>query len=176
MGIRDAHASNLRLKNPDNLRACVVRTAKSLEFVKERTNKNDHPKIFEIFREIGYPQLARPSSSWTARMWCMAYTTYCFRQCSVKVPIAGPAAVRSWKAARKYQLPRTAAILPADVAIFTWGSHGGIVVDAHPNPAFPFVNTYEGNTGAPRGATSTRQGVWPKQRLRREIATFIRII
>lgn len=153
-----------------------MRTAKSLEFVKERTNRNDHPKISEMFRATGYPQLARSTAAWTSRMWCMAYTTYCFKQCGVKVPVSGPAAVRSWKAARKYHISRTAPVFPADVAIFTWGSHGGIVVDAHPNPAFPFVNTQEGNTGPPRGAGTNSHGVWPKQRLRREISLFVRII
>ncbi|MDR6194714.1 CHAP domain-containing protein [Siphonobacter sp. SORGH_AS_0500] len=173
LGFHYADAGNLRI-DPDSARAKVVKTAKSLLYVKEKHNHNDHPMITEMFDKIGYPGMKK--ASWTSRMWCMAYVTYCFTENGIKTGIPGPAAVRNWKAAKSKRVPTGKAIKPADVAIFTWGSHGGLVVEAHPNPGFPFVYTYEGNTGAPRGELNQNQGVWPKTRLRREILCFIRII
>lgn len=175
LGICDAHAGHIWLSvNGDSTRAKVVKTAKSLLYVKEKTNHNDHPMINTMFEKIGYPGMK--NAAWTSRMWCMAYVQYCFTVNNVKTGIKGPAAVNSWKAAKSRHIPNTRVPKAADVAIFTWGSHGGLVVDPHPNPAFPYVPTIEGNTGAPRGEAIQKQGVWPKTRLRKEIRYFVRVI
>lgn len=171
LGLRDAHASDFRI---DSTRACVVRSATSLLYVKEKTNRNDNEKISEMFTQIGYPYLVK--AKWTSRMWCMAFVSYCFKTCNVPNPIQGPAAVISWKGAKKLHISSTAKVQPADVAIYTWGSHGGLVIEAHANPKFPFVQTIEGNTSAPKESGSTKQGVWRKTRIRREIRYFVRII
>ena len=171
LGLCDAHAGSIRL---DSTRTCVVQTAESFVGTKEKTNHNDNPVIDKIFSSIGYSFLVK--EKWTSKMWCMAFVTYCYKLCNIKVPVSGPAAVISWRKAKQYHLSATAKILPADIAIYTWGSHGGIVKEAHPNPKFPFVQTIEGNTSAPKESGSTRQGVWPKTRLRREIRYFVRII
>lgn len=143
-------------------------------YVKEKTNHNDHEMINVMFEKIGYPNMRK--AAWTSRMWCMAFVQYCFTVNNVKTGIKGPAAVVNWKAAKEKHISTTKAPKNSDVAIFMWGSHGGLVADPHPNPAFPFITTIEGNTSAPKGEANQHQGVWNKTRLRKEIRYFVRVI
>jgi hypothetical protein len=177
--------SNLCLSRPvsDSLetaqRKCVIEWAEAqTKFVRELTNHNDSKYINQYFLLATGHDFSKASAH--NRQWCAVFVTAAFKSCNVPIPVKGNlAAVRTWEAANKYVLERTAELFPGDVVTFTFGSHIGVVKDYNNNPRIYWIDTTEGNTTDPndrRKYSQKQQGAYNKRRLKKEVKRKIRII
>lgn len=154
-------------------RKCVKEFYDSQTYVKEKTNRNDGVEIDAYFHRIGLKSLDNATAA--HRRWCGAFQANAWLNCKVKIPFAKYpaylASVDTWNKAVKYQVVFTKADT-GDVISFKF-RHVEAVYERHPNPAFPYFTSCGGNTSAPKGSNSNKEGVWKKTRMWREVARVI---
>ncbi len=161
-----------------NKRRCVIDQAEfDAKYVREETNRNDHPRIYAYFKAVGFktPEKMKPSE----RAWCGAFVGAILKWCGVAVAnVKNVAATVSWVTAGKKYIkdPRTVPPEPGDVSIYnfskrrTGADHVEFVKYWHPNPKFPYVDIIGGNTSDPKKKKS--YGVIAKTRLKWEIKSY----
>jgi hypothetical protein len=181
VGFCPAHAGNLRIDSLEIKKKCFLDAARhEATFVREATNQNDHPAIVGYFDAIG---MNVRKFAWQGRAYCGAFIGAMMKRCGIKNPIVGPAQTVNWlkdKTRVTRVRPGTVA-QPGDVAGYNFSGrktgidHVEIVSNWHPNPGFPYTTVIGANTGAPKGAAVNRQGVWVKDRLKRQVVWIIRV-
>ncbi|MDR6195639.1 hypothetical protein [Siphonobacter sp. SORGH_AS_0500] len=95
LGVFAQTLSNTKLKGSletleqkeDRLREAWLDSAKAENWVREKTNRNDHPRIYLYNKVAGSPKNAP---------YCAAGLYFTATRAGLKLPIQTPAAVRSW--------------------------------------------------------------------------------
>ena len=181
MGVCSADAGNIRLDSIAKQKACFLERARyEATYVREATNKNDHAAIVGYFNDIGYKV---EKLGWQGRAYCGAFIGAMLKRCGIKLHVKGPALTVNWLANKKYLTRVTAATVaePGDVAGYNFSGrstgidHVEIVAAWHPNPGFPYATFIAANTSAPKGAAVNKQGVWVKDRLKRQVKWIIKV-
>lgn len=154
------------------------RALREATYVREATDKNDHTAIVGYFNDIGYDLT---NVGWKGRAYCGAFVAAMLKRCGIKLHVKGPALTVNWLVDRKRVVRVTSSTVaqPADVAGYNFSGrstgidHVEIIKSWHPNPGFPFATFIAGNTSAPKG--ETKQGVWVKDRLKRQVKWIIKV-
>jgi hypothetical protein len=149
-------------------------------YVREATGRNDHAAIAGYFKEIGYDI---SKLGWQGRAYCGAFIGAMMKRCGIKSQVKGPALTVNWLADKKRVTRVTASSVgqPGDVAGYNFSGrstgidHVEIIAAWHPNPGFPFATFIAGNTSAPKAAGESKQGVWVKDRLKRQVKWIIKV-
>lgn len=124
-------------------------------YVREKTNRNDHPQIDVYFRAIGWAHPERIKAS--AKPYCGAFVGWVLKQCGIPTPQgANLAAVASYNAMKKLRVPPGAAILPGDVVTARPWSHVEIVINYPLDPRIRIFYATSGNSTA----GNSQQGVY----------------
>ena len=155
-----------------NKRECVTEWMAQEIGLREKTNKNDHPRIDQYFKNLGWKNVQHLKAH--TKAWCGAFISNAWLSCIAEIPWvktnASLAQVRTWKSGPAIQ-KRDAK--PGDVISLTAHSHVEGIYDRHPNPEFPFLTVIGGNTSAPPGDSDKREGVHKKTRAWAEINKVI---
>jgi hypothetical protein len=157
----------IKSQSVEQKRECVKAYFDSQMHVKEATNSNDGVEINAYFNNIG---LHLDKAKASHRRWCAAFIANGYKQCGVKCPTrswANLAAVKTWNSLTKYHIDKRDADVGDSVSYSFQHQEG--VYERHPNPSFPYFTACGGNTSAPRGSGSTKEGVWKKPRLWRDV-------
>lgn len=185
LGFCRADAGNIRIGvsgTSEEKRKCFLETARNeATYVREATNKNDHPAIIGYFDAIG---MNVRKIAWNGRAYCGAFVAAMLKRCGISNPIKSPAQTVSWlRIPGRVTRARPGTIAqPGDVAGYNFSGrstgidHVEIIANWHPNPGFPYMTVIGGNTGAPKGADVNKQGVWVKDRLKRQVTWVIRVL
>jgi len=140
-------SDRLRLDSLAKVRECVIKTAESQTFVKEPTNRNDHPQINVYFKSIGYKTPEK--LPWNNKAWCAAFVSYVYKQCGIPLPSVkgGLAAVATWNGiAVTKRLAPGEAVLPSDAVTYKQWSHIEIVKYWPLDPRVKYFFAVGGNT------------------------------
>jgi hypothetical protein len=162
-----------KIASIEQKRECVKAYFDSQLHVKEVSNSNDGVAISQYFKNIGL-NLDRAKAS--ERRWCGAFVANAYLHCNVKCPTrswAALAAVKNWNALTKYHVDKRDADVGDSIAYRFQHQEG--LYEKHPNPAFPYFTACGGNTSAPRGSGSNKEGVWKKTRMWRDVASVTSI-
>ncbi|GAB3937016.1 hypothetical protein [Larkinella terrae] len=84
--------TSLTFADEGTLRQAIFDTARAQVGLRERTNRNDHPKIALYNKSLGLPERA---------YYCASGLYWCHLRNGVKLPIASPGSVASWFANSK---------------------------------------------------------------------------
>ncbi len=125
---------------------CLLETATSQLYVKEKTNRNDHPQIDVYFRAIGWAHPERVAAS--AKPWCGAFVGWVLKKCGVQTPKgANLAAVASFDAMKKNRVV-TGRVLAGDLVTYRTWSHVEFVSQWPLDPRIRIFYASGGNTTA----------------------------
>jgi hypothetical protein len=125
----------------------MLETAASQLYVKEKTNRNDHPQIDVYFRAIGWLHPERIAAS--SKPYCGAFVGWVLKTCGIPTPKgANLAAVASFNQMKKLFVRVGAPVLPGDVVTYRTWSHVGIVVNYPLDPRIRIFYATSGNTTA----------------------------
>lgn len=161
--------TTINAQTVEQKRACVKQFYDDQSHVKEVTNSNDGAEINAYFKNIG---LNLDHARARDRRWCGAFVANSLKNCHVKSPTkswAALAGVRTWHNLKSKHIEKRLADT-GDVVEYKF-QHVEGVYERHPNPAFPYFTACGGNTSAPRGSGSLKEGVWKKPRLWRDVNT-----
>ena len=164
----------LRIDSLNRIRECVLLTAEGQAFVKEPTNRNDHPQINVYFKAVGFKNPEK--LAWNNKAWCAAFVSWVYEQCGVPLPKtkSSLAAVATWNGmAVTKRVPVGQAVLPSDVVTYLHWSHVEIVRYWPLDPRVKYFFSIGGNTTG--GAK--QHGVYPNiQRPKSFVRNTIRLI
>ncbi|AEI46797.1 hypothetical protein Runsl_0345 [Runella slithyformis DSM 19594] len=147
MGVCQLLPDRLRVDSLARLRECVLKTAESQSFVKEKNNRNEHPQINEYLKACGFkaPEKMLPQH----KAWCAAFVTWVYKQCGISVPSkSGAAAVLTWNSMTAQRIRPGEAVLPADAVTYKQWSHIELIRYWPLDPRITYFYTTGGNTTA----------------------------
>jgi hypothetical protein len=125
----------------------VLETATSQRYVKEKSNRNDHPQIDAYFRAIGWAHPERVAAA--AKPWCGAFVGWVLKTCQIPTPKGcNLAAVATYNGLTRQRIPATATMLPGDVVTYRTWSHVEFVTNWPVDPRIRIFYAVGGNTTA----------------------------
>ena len=141
-------------------------------FVREQTNRNDHPQIYAYFRTAGYAHPEKLASY--LRPWCGVFVGWVLQQCGyVRKKGENLAAVATFNAMKARKLKPGEQPQPADVATYRTWSHVEFVKLWPLDPRIRIFYASGGNTTA----GNPKQGVYsniPRQKSQvRSVLRFV---
>lgn len=153
-------------------RDCITNWMEGELYVREQSNRNDHPRIDEYFNQLGWKNPEKLSSN--TKAWCGAFMANAWLNCIGDIPWvnlnATLAQVRVWKTGPRIEKQNAR---PGDVVAITAHSHVEGIYEVHPNPTFKYLTVIGGNVSAPPGMSDKRQGVHKKTRTWTEVSRVI---
>lgn len=153
-------------------RDCITEWMDSEIGLREKNNKNDHPRIDQYFTNLGWKNVKNLKAH--TKAWCGAFIANAWLNCIEEIPWvksnSSLAQVRTWKTGPS--IPKSEA-KKGDVISLATHSHVEGIYDRHPHPGFPFFTVVGGNTSAPPGDADRREGVHKKTRAWAEVNKVI---
>jgi len=154
-------------------RKCLVKTARTQLFVREKTGHNDGAEILKYLKPLGFKE---------GTPYCGAFLNWVFIQCGVKHHVIAPAAAYHWMkepSRRLWNMGRPVAKTApqqGDVAVFNWRKryHCELVIEWVDDEDEEDFMTIGANTSAIKGDGSG-EGVHRKIRPK-DIAVVSRVL